>query len=619
MGKPPLVRPELVSQHAKSCKLKGDQCALCHWHRQKRTWRTHLKSQKWLQISVQGKGKLQNARVGCAFCALAGTDGPWAKFEMDPYDIAPWKLKKHEACKSHVLAEEAAKKNIEGSAASSVFAPPMADFKDTFSKMKQGGSSRDGGSSSDKKHKMRWAISEAVLEKSRQWLKDAQCISLMRDERKGRLLIRFRACLRTNLEVVQGVIGLRSTEGYADNLAQCTIEAVREFCQPMKCPPRHCPASEAKYDEELEKSIRDQTTIVVTDAAANELLASDILRGRRPYASTGLRASDFPGIKIVARDIAHASTRLLSRSFDSHSEIQSLMEEYISGKDSFAQKLRHSTLYSTWWKEILEKKNLGNEVEESNAGSSGSMAAAKHRFSSFLQPLGRICKQMRHMLELSHKIANMRDSSGVWASKLLKNFCGYKAVLLGLAADAAAICNDFTRFCDSESESDISELTMEARKFMLSAQALFLQEQVFALPTFTKSVVDVAARGPFQILVDGRAVEVKITEDDKRRAVQVFKDAFLNFGLLLFYSFNLVMLFHIAVVCVCQEWVTTAEATLTVEFPSWDFLGAFEVFHPCVGKDGKQLEANLGKLAQVLEVDRDELKRQYVGMLPAKP
>lgn len=130
-----------------------------------------------------------------------------------------------------------------------------------------------------------------------------------------------------------------------------------------------------------------------------------------------------------------------------------------------------------------------------------------------------------------------------------EEFCGYKAVLLGLAADAAAICNDFTRFCDSESESDISELTMEARKFMLSAQALFLQEQVFALPTFTKSVVDVAARGPFQILVDGRAVEVKITEDDKRRAVQVFKDAFLNFGLLLFYSFNLVMLFHIAVEC----------------------------------------------------------------------
>ena len=66
----------------------------------------------------------------------------------------------------------------------------------------------------------------------------------------------------------------------------------------------------------------------------------------------------------------------------------------------------------------------------------------------------------------------------------------------------------------------------------------------------------------------------------------------------------------------CQEWVTTAEATLRVEFPSWSFLGAFEIFHPCAGKDGKQLEENLGKLAQVFEVDRDELKRQYVGMLP---
>ena len=524
MGKPALVPSQLVSQHTKSCKLKGGQCTLCHWHRQKRTWRTHLRNPKWLQISIQGKGKLQNARVGCAFCALAETDGPWAKFEMDPYDIGPWKLKKHESAKSHTLAEEAAQKHLEGSAVTSVFAPPMSDFRDTLSKMRQGGSSRDGGPSSDKKNKLRWAVSEAVFEKSRQWLKEAQCISLMRDERKGRLLIRFRACLSPSLEVVQGVIGLRSSEGYADNLAQCTIEAVREFCQPMKCPPRSCPTAEPKYDQDLEKNIRDRTAIVVTDAAANELLASDILRGRRPYAHNGLCATDFPGVKIVARDIAHASTRLLSRSFDNHGEIQSLMEEFISGKDSFAQKLRHSTLYTTWWKEILEKKNQGNEFDLSNAGSSGSMAAAKHRFSSYLQPLGRVCKQMRHMLELCHKIANMRDSSGVWASKILKNFSGFKAVLLGLCADAAAVCNDFTRFCDSE-EADVSQLNFQAGKFMLSVQALFLQEQAFTLPTFTKTVVDVAARGPFQILVDGRAVEIRITEDDKRRAVQVLKDA----------------------------------------------------------------------------------------------
>ena len=101
------------------------------------------------------------------------------------------------------------------------------------------------------------------------------------------------------------------------------------------------------------------------------------------------------------------------------------------GKDSFAQKVWHSPMYTQWWRELVE------------AGGEGccSLAAAKHRFSSYLVPLTRICHNMPAMIQLCHKIATLRSESGRWAVQLLKTFSGFKAIVLGLAADAAASSN----------------------------------------------------------------------------------------------------------------------------------------------------------------------------------
>ena len=87
-------------------------------------------------------------------------------------------------------------------------APPSAEFQEVLTNMRQGGSARQGGVSSDRKSRLRFAVSEAILRRARQQLARARCVALFRDERQGRLLVRYRACL-DDLTVVSGVLGLK--------------------------------------------------------------------------------------------------------------------------------------------------------------------------------------------------------------------------------------------------------------------------------------------------------------------------------------------------------------------------------------------------------------------------
>ena len=82
---------------------------------------------------------------------------------------------------------------------------------------------------SDKTSQMRWCLSEAVLSLGRDRLKVAKAISVMRDERKGRLLLRYRAAL-ADLTVTSGVLGYVYTEGFSDSIAQAPTQSVSDFC-----------------------------------------------------------------------------------------------------------------------------------------------------------------------------------------------------------------------------------------------------------------------------------------------------------------------------------------------------------------------------------------------------
>ena len=440
-------------------------------------------------------------------CNLSGTGGPWANFEQKPLTLRLHHFKRHEDSKTHQIAAEA-----QSSKDGSRFAPDLETFRDSLKRMRAGGSQRDGGCCSDRKQQVRWCLAEACLEVGRETLRSALSIAITRDERKGRLLLRWRACT-PKLSAASGVLGFLPVEGFADNLAHSLQTSVQHFCQPRSHLPRGfvdgCPPP---LDTKVEPNIRAKTYVLVTDGAAAEVLASGQLSGRRPYVDSGTCEKYLTSVKMIGRDAPHATTRLLKRPFQASPDLQMLMNEFVSGSHSFAQKVFHSPLYQGWWKSLVSEES----------GGPTSMAAAKHRFGSFLVPLSRISDNVSSMIKLCHKVAVIRGECGEWAGKLLTHFTGRKAALLGMATDAAATCCDLTRSLDSES-ADVSELASHVQQFANSVEALFMSEKVLTLPTFTKSLCESLDRSPARILFQGIATEIRVSQDDKRYALRIMK------------------------------------------------------------------------------------------------
>ena len=358
------------------------------------------------------------------------------------------------------------------------------------------------------------------MAKNREHLKQARSIAILRDERKGRLLVRFRACRGDDLTVCSGVLGLKTVEGSADSLAKATNSILEEFCSPFHMLPRDCqqPHSEGPHGAPLVKHIKDHVTIMVTDAAPSELLSSEQLRGRRSYANTTLNSCDFKNLTLVGRDGAHGSTRVLKRPFNHHPAIEAVMSEFISSSDSFGQKIFHSPLFSMWWKEAL------NDGCDDNGPGLASIAAAKHRFGSFLQPLSRISKNQQAMLTVCHRIEAMRGSGGAWASSILNEYTARKALMLSMAADAAATAMELTRFLDHE-DADIAQINQKVQEFSLQCRSLFWEKKIFTLPTYTKHMLDQLEQRPLTVM-GAVPREVRVTEGDKSAALKVFQAGF---------------------------------------------------------------------------------------------
>eukprot|EP00435_Cladocopium_sp_Y103_P048565 s89_g14.t1 len=568
--KPSLLPLKLVEQHARCCRSKPGRCGLCHWHLKRSGWLKGLKDSSWAKVSV----KYNVARLGCTYCALAETESPWALFEQKPLTMKPYALQRHEESETHKKAAMAFKASDKG-----IFAPAANEFQDALTKMAKGGSSRDGKCCSDKRTQIRWCLSEAVLSLSRERLRRAESVAIMRDERKGRLLLRYRATL-DDLSVVSGVLGFLPTQGFADSIAEATQKSISDFCTPLLCRPRQFkPVSGA---DELDKSLLEvllgKTEILITDAAAPELLASRILTGKRKAASASELAmalgEPFKRVKVIGRDAAHASTRLIKRPFQAHEELERLLAEFVTGKDSFAQKIQHSPLYMQWWQ-------AAKQGDESFTDGGKNLSAAKHRFSSYFNPLSKISKNLHEMVQVCHKIATVRgDSSAAWASRLLQNFSGKKAVLLALVADAACTCQDLTRSLDQEG-TDICQLNLQVQIFVASLRTLFGAKQVLRLPTYTKHVLDELRRTPIAIL-HGCAREVTISDRD--------------------------------------EWAAASEIVVATEFPSWDIVASFDAFAldgaAAKIRDRPEAEKCLDKLAHVFGVNQQKLHEQFTAFLP---
>jgi hypothetical protein len=109
--------------------------------------------------------------------------------------------------------------------------------------------------------KIMWCISEVLKARSRRFLENADCIGLVRDERKGRLLIRYRAVKGLDLQC--GVLGQAKDFGTGhENIGEATVDLVKQALQPHTGAPR----SAAVFDKtkvELSRRLAERTTAVL--------------------------------------------------------------------------------------------------------------------------------------------------------------------------------------------------------------------------------------------------------------------------------------------------------------------------------------------------------------------
>ena len=206
-------------------------------------------------------------------------------------------LDRHENSKGH----QAASKSQPTDSALHL-APSQESFEEFLTQALQGQSVRDGGVTSDKRIKMRWALTEAILARNRKLLADSQSMTLLRDERKGKLLVRFRAVLR-DLSTVSGCFGLLPVSGSADSIASATDTLMEAYCTPMRQPPRASCVTESSVDQALLQHLRQTVTIIVTDAAASEQIATDLQRGRREFADESGQGT-MKNVRIVGQHTA---------------------------------------------------------------------------------------------------------------------------------------------------------------------------------------------------------------------------------------------------------------------------------------------------------------------------
>ena len=182
--KPPLVTAEIIKQ-----------CSTLQLEAAKQ-----LRDDTWLTSRDEDGEPFS---VGCAICSsllMPCDQDVWGRFEVETVEgLKPYRLKAHASSQAH---ESAVLRLLDPSGADpqvSVRELNQAPQKETYETLlawvRKGGSMRDGVANVGhfKKVKMMsWTLAEGLRQVYREWLGSCDTIALLRDERHGRLLVRFR-------------------------------------------------------------------------------------------------------------------------------------------------------------------------------------------------------------------------------------------------------------------------------------------------------------------------------------------------------------------------------------------------------------------------------------------
>ena len=136
---------------------------------------------------------------------------------------------------------------------------------------------------------------------------------------------------------------------------------MRRFCTKYSDPPRYYTGPEPEFNQSLYDKVRNRIEIVLTDAAANELLASNVTRGARdPNIEEAGADLLLPCLKLVVRDHAHAFRRVIQRPFKATDQLSALMTEHVLASYSPVRVIDGSFIFRQWFDDEVAKLVEGN-------------------------------------------------------------------------------------------------------------------------------------------------------------------------------------------------------------------------------------------------------------------
>ena len=267
--------------HERSCRLA--RCSRCHF--------------------VRHRGWVDDAKITCKLMSSCD-GGKWHLRCQHCFEVVPKSIgTKH----CHVLRHQCTKLHKrrishKGANPKLIKAPSVDHFQKVLTHVRLGHAERQkiedlGGSTKIKK--MRDCLAEALFSKDRKALRQAARISLVRDMRKGRLLIRF-VCVDSKLRIRRGTLGIRRNFGHSSvAILKATGDILKKAATICRC------VQQPVLDRKLLRHIRKTTTMICTDSAADEITAAEMMRGNVLRNMATLT----PNLRVVLRDFAHSSRR----------------------------------------------------------------------------------------------------------------------------------------------------------------------------------------------------------------------------------------------------------------------------------------------------------------------
>ena len=179
----------------------------------------------------------------------------------------------------------------------------------------------------------------------------------------------------------------------------------------------------------------------------------------------------FKGLLIRQWDKAHACKRVLSRSFHADAYLKEIAQKLVLSKQAVTQKIHWSRAFRALFRQAVA------ELTGRSRSQICSLAAAKHRFTSYATPFRRAVLFFVPLVRVAQTILDTRGKTseeGDAARQWLLSLNGESALQMALMAEAADEALSLNRYFD-QGRYENSNMTSQLQFFLQRCTYLFDQ------------------------------------------------------------------------------------------------------------------------------------------------